>query len=286
MRSLLSLMMNNRVKKHSVNCIACSRCQCPCCLKKKSFFHYDNDHCCRLILIRHGLSTDEQNKRYSGWNDCDLSEDGHQQMKQTGQQLRQKHFSVDLCFTSLLKRAIQSLFIIQDEMDLLWLPVCNNWRLNDRMLGHLTGFHRDRAASLFGENQLKQWLIPAESAPPPLDSPSNLKYKTTQSLIPPTETPMDLRRRLKSFLFDELLTKIYEGQNLLIVSHEETIKELIRLLKDYSIDKYSQYTIPIGIPIIFEFKWNEKKLANGYYLQSSTTNENIDERFPLGFNLN
>ncbi|UJR36348.1 hypothetical protein I4U23_029075 [Adineta vaga] len=111
---------------------------------------------------------DELRKHFSGWNDCDLSLVGQQQMQHAGQLLRQTNFSIDVCFTSLLKRAVKSLFIIQQDMDNLWIPSYNMWRLNDRMLGNLTGFHQERAQALFGQNQIKQWLTHAYLAPPPL----------------------------------------------------------------------------------------------------------------------
>ena len=203
-------------------------------------------------------------------------------MQRIGQQLRQQRFTIGICFTSLLKRAVQSLFVIQEEMDLLWVPVCNTWRLNDRMLGNLTGFHRDRAAALFGERQLREWLIPADSAPPPSDAGFNLRCQSSPSIIPATETRIDLSRRLQSFVFDELLTNIYEGRNVLVVSHEETLKELIRLLKDYSIDDYAQHHIPIGVPIVFEFQCQDKLLSNAYYFESPMEQKRTEKIFRLG----
>ncbi|CAF4779927.1 unnamed protein product, partial [Rotaria sp. Silwood2] len=136
--------MTTSIIKHASDCAKCAICQYRCCINKhkkcsrvkKSLIQSDiqyNDYERRslLILVRHGMSQDEVDKRFSRWNDCDLSNIGKQQMHQTGQALYQANFSIDICFTSVLKRAIKSLFIIQEEMDYLWLPIYNIWRLND-----------------------------------------------------------------------------------------------------------------------------------------------------------
>lgn len=241
-----------------------------------------------MILVRHGLSTDDLDKRYSGWNDCHLSEEGYRQMREIGRQLRQEHLSFDICFTSFLKRATQSLFVLQEEMDLLWVPVCSTWRLNDRMLGNLTGFHRDRAAALFGQNQLKLWLMQLDTAPPPLEETNashprlHSKYQSNRSIVPSTETLMDLHQRLKPFFFDEILANIHQGRSVLIVSHADIIKALLRLLKDLPMDQYLQHEIPIVSPIIVEFQWRQKKVIRASYLsQSPSANENAEPVFPL-----
>jgi 2,3-bisphosphoglycerate-dependent phosphoglycerate mutase len=238
------------------------------------------------------MSQDEVDKRYSGWNDCDISNIGKEQMHQTGQALRQGSFSIDICFTSVLKRASKSLFIIQEEMDSLWLPVHNTWRLNDRMLGSLTGFYRDRAEALFGQNQIKEWLTRPELAPPLLEESSplhprlNYKYRDISSIVPSTETLVDIRKRVILFFYDQLLDNLYLGKNILIVTHEDIVKAIIRLLNNFTVDEFYNQDIPIGMPIIFEFSLNTHKLFNGYYLSSPLFKSNTDnqhQRFPIGF---
>ncbi|CAF3401125.1 unnamed protein product [Rotaria sp. Silwood2] len=213
-------------------------------------------------------------------------------MHQTGQALYQANFSIDICFTSVLKRAIKSLFIIQEEMDYLWLPIYNIWRLNDRMLGNLTGFHRDRAEALFGQNQIKEWLTQSESAPPLLEESSilhprlNYKYRNISSIVPSTETLNDILKRLLPFFYDQLLSNLYSGKNILVVTHEDTIKTIIRLLNNYTLDEFINQEIPIGIPIIFEYSLNTNDLFNAYYLSSTLLDNNTDnqnELFPIGF---
>ncbi|CAF3395171.1 unnamed protein product [Rotaria sp. Silwood1] len=297
--------MTTSIVKHSSDCAKCAICQCRCCINKrtkcsrvkKSLIQSDiqyNDHerHCLLILVRHGMSQDEVDKRFSGWNDCDISNIGQQQMHQTGQALHQANFSIDICFTSVLKRAIKSLFIIQEEMDYLWLPVNNIWRLNDRMLGSLTGFHRDRAESLFGQNQIKEWLTRSESAPPLLEESNtlhprlNYKYRNISSIVPSTETLIDVRKRLLPFFYDQLLSNLYFGKNILVVTHEDIIKALIRLLNNYTVDEFGNQEIPIGIPIIFEYSLNTNELFNAYYLSSTLLGNNTDNQyhlFPIGF---
>ncbi|CAF1027344.1 unnamed protein product [Rotaria sordida] len=297
--------MTTNVIKHSSDCAKCAICQCRCCINKrtkcsrikKSLIQSDiqfNDHerHCLLILVRHGISQDEVDKRFSGWNDCDISNIGKQQMHRTGQALRQANFSIDMCFTSVLKRAIKSLFIIQEEMNYLWLPVYNIWRLNDRMLGSLTGFHRDRGEALFGQNQIKEWLTRSESAPPLLEESSvlhprlNYKYRNISSIVPSTETLTDIQKRLLPFFYDRLLSNLYLGKNILLVTHEDTLKAIIRLLNNYTVDEYVNQEIPIGIPIVFEYSLNRNELFNSYYLSSTLFENNTDNQhqlFPIEF---
>ncbi|CAF2399916.1 unnamed protein product [Rotaria sp. Silwood2] len=297
--------MTTNIIKHSSDCAKCAVCQCRCCINKRTkcsrvkksliqsdIQHNDYERRCLLILVRHGMSQDEVDKRFSGWNDCDLSNIGKQQMHRTGQALHQANFPIDICFTSVLKRAIKSLFIIQEEMDYLWLPVYNIWRLNDRMLGNLTGFHRDRAEALFGQNQIKEWLTQAESAPSLLEESSvlhprlNYKYRNISSIVPSTETLSDIRKRLLPFFYDQLLSNLYFGKNILVVTHEDIIKAIIRLLNNYTVDEFVNQEIPIGIPIVFEYSLNTNELFNAYYLSSTLLENNVDNQyqlFPIGF---
>ena len=299
--------MTTNVMKHSSDCPKCAICQCRCCINKrtkntqvkKSIIPSDrelntSERRCLLILVRHGTTQDDVDKRYSGWNDCDLAMIGKEQMHRTGQALRQANFSFDLCFTSVLKRASKSLFIIQEEMDNLWLPVYNTWRLNDRMLGSLTGFHRDRAEALFGQNQIKEWLTRSELAPPPLEESSALhprsyyKYRQISSIVPSTETLIDIRKRVMPFFYDQLLQNLYLGKNILIVTNEDIIKAIVRLLHNYFVDEFENHQVPIDIPIVFEFSYNTREILNGYYLPSSLLERNTDNQnslFPTGFNI-
>ena len=297
--------MTSSVVKHSSDCAKCAICQCRCCINKrtkcsrvkKASSQSDrptdvNEHRCLLILVRHGTSQDEIDKRYSGWNDCDISNIGKEQMRRTGQALRQGNISIDLCFTSALKRASKSLFIIQEEMDCLWLPVYNTWRLNDRMLGSLTGFHRDRVEALFGQNQIKEWLTRPELAPPlleesnPLHPRLNYKYRSISSIVPSTEAMVDIQKRILPFFYDQLMNNLYLGKNILVVTHEEIIKAIIRLLNNYAIDEFENREVPVGTPIVFQMGFNTRKLLNGYYLSSSLLETNTDyhhQPFPTGF---
>ncbi len=297
--------MTTTVIKHPSDCEKCAICRCRCCIKKrttcsrvkKTLMQADvqvNNHerRCLLILVRHGMSEDEIEKRYSSWNDSDLSDIGKQQMHRTGQALHQANFSIDICFTSVLKRAIKSLFIIQEEIDHLWVSTCNTWRLNDRMLGNLTGFHHDRAQALFGQNQIKEWLTQPHLAPPPLEQSNilhprlNYKYRHIYSIVPSTETLFDVRKRLLPFFYDQLFNNLYLAQNILLVTHQDIIKAIIRLLNNYTVDAFDHQQIPIGVPIVFEFSLNTKEFFNGYYLSSSLFPNNTHDQhqlFPTGF---
>lgn len=286
--------------KHSSDCPKCAICPCRCCLAKRAKslpkqnsvkqLNSNIERRCLLILVRHGISQDEIDRRYSGWNDCELSTIGKEQMQRTGQALQQANLPIDLCFTSMLKRASKSLFIIQEELDKLWLPVYNTWRLNDRMLGNLTGFHRDRAEALFGQHQIREWLIRAELAPPALEESNashprfQYKYRQIASVVPSTETLVDIQKRVRPFFFDQLLTNLYLGKNTLIVTHEDILKAIIRLIHNSSIDEFETHEIPIGIPIVFEFAFDTHQFLNEYYLTSALFETNTDNQrtlFPI-----
>ncbi|CAF1173562.1 unnamed protein product, partial [Didymodactylos carnosus] len=223
----------------------------------------------------HGLSQGEIDKRYDGWNDPDLSQLGTNQARRAGAALHQAGFPVDLCYTSVLKRASKSLFLILDEMDLLWLQVHTTWRLNDRMIGALTGFQQDRADSLFGQSQLKEWLTRAQNAPPALEESnpnhprSDPKYRNISNVVPSTETLVDVQKRILPLWYDEISQNLNMGKNILVVAHEETLKAIIRFINNYMTDEFSQNELPVCIPIIFEFSSETQEIVNGYYLISS-----------------
>lgn len=287
--------MTSSLTHRAADCVKCSICPCRCCVnKRRNHSHLKAtdprpERRSILILVRHGSSVDEVEKRYTGWTDADLSKQGHEEMQRAGQALRQGRFSLDLCFTSLLKRAIKSLFLIQEELNYLWLPVTNSWRLNDRMLGSLTGFHRDRAEALFGQNQLKEWLTRPDLAPPgleesnPLHPRLNPKFRSIQSIVPSTETLLNIRQRLIPFFYDQLLTNLYSARNILLVTHEDIVKEIIRLLNDYRVDEFTHHEVPVGVPIIFEFSTQTKALLTGYYLSSPLFENDQKRLFPTGF---
>ena len=285
---------------HPSDCPKCAICRCRCCINKRrqsSHVHElpralirEDENRCRLILVRHGLSQDEMDQRYSGWNDGDISPVGQEQMHRTGQVLLQAHISIDLCFTSVLKRASKSLFIIQEEMDRLWVPVHSTWRLNDRMLGTLTGFRRDRAEALFGQNQLKEWLTRSDSSPPPLEESNPLHprlhpvYRHISSIVPSTETLADIRQRLIPFFYDQLLRHLTVGRSILVVAHEDVLKGLVRLISDYAIDQFNDREIPIGRPMVYEFSPKTKAFLTGDYLLSPLFDEDTRHlMFPTGF---
>ncbi|CAF0782617.1 unnamed protein product [Adineta ricciae] len=244
-----------------------------------------------LILVRHGTSDDEFNKRFSGWNDCDLSLLGQQQMSQTGRVLRQANLSIDICFTSLLKRASKSLFIIQEEIDHLWAPTYNIWRLNDRMLGNLTSFHQDRAESLFGQHQIRQWLTQPNLAPPPFSSPRTKDPRFAHlhrysSFSSSTETLIDVHKRVQPFVYDQLLNHLHRRENVLLVTHADIIKTIIRLIHSHTPDYCHDHEIPISTPIIFQFSLDINSFYNAYYLSTTLFENNTDhpyQLFPTGF---
>ncbi|CAF5175686.1 unnamed protein product [Rotaria magnacalcarata] len=163
------------------------------------------------------------------------------------------------------------------------------------MLGNLTGFNRDRADALFGQNQIKEWLTRPELAPPLLEESnalhpqSNYKYHHISSIVPSTETLSDVRKRLLPFFYDQLLSNLYLGKNIILVTHEDIVKAIIRLMNNYAVDEFVNYAVPIGIPIVFEFSLNTNEFINGYYFSSTLLENNTDNQqqlFPTGFDIN
>jgi 2,3-bisphosphoglycerate-dependent phosphoglycerate mutase len=228
----------------------------------------------RIVMVRHGESAWNAENRFCGWFDADLAESGIQEAKLAGQRLKEKGFSFDVAFTSVLKRAIKTLFLIQDGLDLHWIPVYRHWRLNERMYGALQGLNKSETAAKHGEEQVKIWRRSYDTPPPPVDVNSEYwpgkdpKYKYVDiNLIPKTECLKDTVARALPYWFDIIVPEIKKGQNVLIAAHGNSLRALVKYLDNMTDEAIMALNIPTGIPLVYELDADLRPIRH-YYLAS------------------
>jgi len=225
----------------------------------------------RLVLVRHGESVWNQDNRFTGWVDVDLSAKGVEEAKRSGRLLREEGFAFDLAYTSVLKRAIRTLWLIQEEMDCLWLPVIKSWRLNERHYGGLQGLNKSETAARHGEEQVKIWRRSYDTFPPLLDDQEWNKQRSEPRFQGMAATDFPRGETLKSTLArfmplwqDEITPKVRAGQNILIVAHGNSLRALVQHLEGMSADKIMELNIPTGTPLVYELDENFKVLNKRY----------------------
>jgi 2,3-bisphosphoglycerate-dependent phosphoglycerate mutase len=225
-----------------------------------------------LVLLRHGESIWNKENRFTGWTDVDLSEKGIQQAKQAGKVLKKEGYSFDVAFTSVLKRAIRTLWIVQDEMNLMWLPVNISWRLNERHYGALQGLNKAAITAKYGEKQVLKWRRSYDIRPPALEktderSPGNdIRYKDLDNKdIPLTECLKDTVERFLPYWNEVIAPLIRSGKRVIISAHGNSIRALVKYVDDVSDVDIVGINIPTGIPLIYELDESLKPIKN-YYL--------------------
>ena len=226
----------------------------------------------KLVLLRHGESVWNRENRFTGWTDVDLSEKGIEEAKKAAWVLKKEGFSFDVAFTSVLKRAIRTLWIVLDHMDLMWIPVYRSWRLNERHYGALQGLNKKETAEKHGEKQVLIWRRSYDVPPPPLKKtdkryPGNdPKYKD----LPPKDLPATecLKNTVERFLpyWEETISEeIVSGEHTLIVAHGNSLRSLVKYLDNMSDEDIITLNIPTGIPLVYELDDGLKPLKH-YYL--------------------
>jgi 2,3-bisphosphoglycerate-dependent phosphoglycerate mutase len=225
-----------------------------------------------LILLRHGESIWNKENRFTGWTDVDLSEKGIQEAKQAGKILKKEGYSFDVAFTSVLKRAIRTLWIVQDEMNLMWLPVNISWRLNERHYGALQGLNKAEIAAKYGEEQVLKWRRSYDIRPPALEktderSPGNdPKYKDLDNKdLPLTECLKDTVERFLPYWHEVIVPLIRSDKRVIISAHGNSIRALVKYVDDVSDVDIVGINIPTGVPLIYELDESLKPIKN-YYL--------------------
>jgi 2,3-bisphosphoglycerate-dependent phosphoglycerate mutase len=226
----------------------------------------------KLVLQRHGESTWNKENRFTGWTDVDLSKKGISEAKRAGQVLKEHSFIFDVAFTSVLKRAIRTLWIVLDEMDLMWIPVYNSWRLNERHYGALQGLNKSETAAKFGEEQVLIWRRSYNIRPPSLEKNdtrypgSDPRYKDLDEKdVPVTECLKDTVRRVLPYWHETIVPVIKSGKQAIISAHGNSLRALVKYLDNISDDDIVSLNIPTGIPLIYELDDNLKPVKS-YYL--------------------
>jgi 2,3-bisphosphoglycerate-dependent phosphoglycerate mutase len=225
----------------------------------------------KLVLLRHGESTWNQENRFTGWTDVDLSERGRVEAKEAGRLLREGGYVFDLAYTSVLKRAIRTLGIALDTLDLLWIPVTKDWRLNERHYGALQGLNKAETAAKHGEAQTKIWRRSYDIPPPPLapDDPRHPsrdpRYQTLSPVeLPLTESLKDTVARFLPYWHDTIAPAIRAGKRVLIAAHGNSLRALIKYLDNISNQDIVELNIPTGIPLLYELDENLKSKGSRY----------------------
>jgi 2,3-bisphosphoglycerate-dependent phosphoglycerate mutase len=226
----------------------------------------------KLVLLRHGESTWNQENRFTGWTDVDLSEKGIEEAQSAAKVLKAEGYTFDIAYTSVLKRAIRTLWIVQDGMDLMWLPVVISWRLNERMYGALQGLNKAETAEKFGEQQVKLWRRSYDVQPPALtrDDPRwpghDPRYRdVAEADLPLTECLKDTVARFLPFWHDTVVPTLETGQKVIIVAHGNSLRALVKYLDNVSDNDIVDLNIPTGIPLVYELDDAFKPLHH-YYL--------------------
>jgi 2,3-bisphosphoglycerate-dependent phosphoglycerate mutase len=225
-----------------------------------------------LVLLRHGESTWNKENRFTGWTDVDLSEKGRQEATEAGRLLKEGHYVFDVAFTSVLKRAIRTLWITLDALDLMWIPVSKSWRLNERHYGALQGLNKAETAAKHGDAQVKIWRRSYDIPPPPLGADderysgrdpryANLRRED----IPLTESLKDTVARFLPYWHDTIAPAVKSGQRVIIAAHGNSLRALVKYLDNVPDDEIVELNIPTGIPLVYELD-DALRPVRHYYL--------------------
>jgi 2,3-bisphosphoglycerate-dependent phosphoglycerate mutase len=231
----------------------------------------------KLVLLRHGQSTWNLENRFTGWTDVDLTEQGISEAHTAGQLLHAKGYGFDLAYTSVLKRAIQTLWIVLQEMSLEWIPVNNIWELNERHYGALQGLNKAETAKEYGEAQVKIWRRSYDVPPPALDwddarhPHQDPRYAgLTKAQLPATESLKITLDRVLPFWHSRIAPDIKMGKRLLIAAHGNSLRALVKYLDNVSDQEITELNIPTGIPLVYELDADLKPVTH-YYLADEET---------------
>ena len=218
-----------------------------------------------LMLVRHGQSAWNLDNLFTGWTDVDLSAHGRVEALQAGQELIRQKLTFDIAFTSVLKRAIRTLWIILDEMDLMWIPVERSWRLNERHYGALQGLNKAQTVERHGAEQVKIWRRSYDIPPPPLEPNDqrhprfNPRYKNlAPNEIPSTESLKDTLARVLPYWESRIAPELKANHNVLVVAHGNSLRALVKMLDGMSDQDIVEFNIPTGVPLLYEL---DNKLA-------------------------
>jgi 2,3-bisphosphoglycerate-dependent phosphoglycerate mutase len=226
----------------------------------------------KLVLLRHGESIWNKENLFTGWTDVDLSEQGKAEANQAGELLKAEGFTFDVAFTSVLKRAIRTLWIALDALDLMWIPVEHSWRLNERHYGALQGLNKAQTAAKYGDEQVLVWRRSYDEPPPPLEKSdprypgADPRYRgLSPSEIPLTECLKDTVARFLPYWHQTIVPAIKSGKKVIIAAHGNSLRALVKHLDQMSDHDIVGLNIPTGVPLVYELDQELKPLRH-YYL--------------------
>src|SRR5207249_3125587 len=226
----------------------------------------------KVVLLRHGESTWNKENRFTGWTDVDLSEKGREEAREAGRLLRDGDYGFDIAYTSVLKRAVRTLWITLDELDAMWIPEEKNWRLNERHYGALQGLNKAETAAKHGEAQTKIWRRSYDIPPPPL-TPDDPRHPSrdpryaalARGEMPLTESLKDTVERFLPYWHGSIAPAIRSGQRVLIAAHGNSLRALVKYLDHVSETDIVELNIPTGIPLVYELD-DDLRAIRHYYL--------------------
>jgi 2,3-bisphosphoglycerate-dependent phosphoglycerate mutase len=226
----------------------------------------------KLVLVRHGESTWNKENRFTGWTDVELSDKGRQEALEGGRVLKAEGLTFDVAYTSVLKRAIRTLWTVLDEMELMWIPVYRSWRLNERHYGALQGLNKSETAEKYGEAQVKIWRRSYDIPPPALTADDerypghDARYRELSAEeLPLTECLKDTVARFLPLWHETIAPAIRSGQKVLIAAHGNSLRALVKYLDDIPESEIVELNIPTGMPLVYELDDHLKPLRH-YYL--------------------
>ena len=225
----------------------------------------------KLVLVRHGQSTWNVDNLFTGWTDVDLSTQGVAEARQAGKELLREGIAVDIAFTSVLKRAIRTLWLIQDEMDRMWIPVERSWRLNERHYGALQGLNKSQTVEKHGEAQVKIWRRSYDIPPPPLalDDPRHPRFDVRYAgvdpaLLPATESLKETLARVLPYWQERIAPELRAGRNVMVTAHGNSLRAMVKMLDNVPEKDIVELNIPTGVPLLYELDANLKPLGSRY----------------------
>ena len=226
----------------------------------------------KVVLLRHGQSQWNLENRFTGWHDVDLTDQGQEEARSAGQVLKENGFVFDKAYSSLLKRAIRTLWLALEELDQVWLPVRRNWRLNERHYGALQGLNKAETAEKHGEDQVLIWRRSYDIPPPPMEKTdegyagNDIRYANmAEEDIPLTECLKDTVDRFLPYWHETIAPEIKAGQRIIIAAHGNSLRALVKYLDDLSEEEVLKLNIPTGMPLVYELD-EDLKLIKSYYL--------------------
>ncbi len=234
----------------------------------------------KLVLLRHGQSTWNLENLFTGWTDVDLTDQGRNEARAAGVLLRAEGLEFGMAFTSLLKRAIRTLWITLDAMDRMWIPVERDWRLNERHYGALQGLDKAETTAKYGAEQVKVWRRSFDIPPPPLaaDDPRHPRFDARYrgidpALLPATESLKDTLARVRPWWQERLAPQLHAGQDVLVVAHGNSLRALVMMLDRMSDKEIVEFNIPTGVPILYELDGAMQPMAPRRFLGDASAIE-------------